>query len=287
MPKQGSTRTLAEPIPNPPRLLADLGFERLKQVMFDRLHGERSIGPATDPRVGPEPFEWLVEHYRRGDSGLRDRMTAAIREFLAEVTDLQRWPTRARNDLLDLIQYCGGGLVNDLHRLIRTEVLLKLPHEGPPAHAGLLKCLISLSHRGTPDFWIEQFKLLGPQYGALIFRGLMEHGLDFAVRHLPDLSADEEALTNLRLLLPVVEDRFGSEVVVEGFLKQFPQLSAEAREAFANDLSIAVDPPKVSDKQPNFGTLNKTTVAAGNWGEPFLPVGLRSPAIFQARALAS
>ena len=55
--------------------------------------------------------------------------------------------------------------------------MFKLPHEGPPAHAGLLKCVISLGHRGTPDFWVEQFKLLGPPYGALIFRGLMEHGL--------------------------------------------------------------------------------------------------------------
>src|SRR3954447_22399935 len=91
----------------PTASLADLSFKRLKQVMFDRLHGHQSIGPATDPRVGPEPFEWLSEQFRRADTALRGRMSAILREFLDEVTDLKAWPEHARDDLLDLIQDCG------------------------------------------------------------------------------------------------------------------------------------------------------------------------------------
>jgi hypothetical protein len=281
MPIPDAARTIVETTPDLTQSLTDLDFERLKQVMFDRLHGEQSIGPATDPRGGPEPFEWLVEQFQRGDSGLRDRMTVVMREFLAELTDLQRWPTRARNDLLDLIQYCGSGLVDELHRLIRAETLWKLPYEGPPAHAGLLKCLISLGRRGTPDFWVEQSQLLGPPYGALIFRGLMEHGLEFAVRHLPELSADAEALVNLRLLLPIVEDRFGSETVAEAFRKQFPRLSAEAREAFAVDLSGTADASKGTAREPVFGTLASITDASSDWNETNLLASPRIPPIHQ------
>src|SRR5205823_2792335 len=106
--------------------LTDLPFDRLRQVMFDRLHGLPSIGPATDPRVDLEPFEWLSEEFRKGDAGLRDRMTAVLREFLGEITDLDVWPEDARDDLLDLIQDCGEDLIDDIRRLIRTRALFDL-----------------------------------------------------------------------------------------------------------------------------------------------------------------
>lgn len=229
--------------------LTDLPFEQLKRVMFARLHGEQSFGPITDPRVGLEPFEWLVEQFQRGDTGLRDRMTAVMGEFLNELADLEAWPAPARSNLLDVLQDCGDALVDDIRRLIRIQTLLKLAGAGAPAHAGLLKCLISLEHRETPEFWMEQFNLLGPEYGALIFSGLLDHGLDVAVRRLPHLCRHDHALQQIRLLLPVLQDEFGTERVLRTFQSQFERLPKTTCAVFVADLKVD-EPEEVAETEP-------------------------------------
>jgi RNA polymerase sigma factor (sigma-70 family) len=83
---------------------------------------------------------------------LRDRITEVLHRFLHGITDVEQWPAQARDNLLDLIQNCDERLVDDLELLVRNRTLLDLPAAGPPAHAGLLKCLLGLRHRGTPEF---------------------------------------------------------------------------------------------------------------------------------------
>jgi hypothetical protein len=219
--------------------LANLSIDRLRQVMFDRLHGLQSVGPALDARFGPESFSWLSDEFRRGDSGLRDRMSEVLRCFLNVVTDVEQWPAPARTNLLDLIQDCGEEVVDDLRQLVRTRVLLDLPAAGPPAHAGLLKCLLSLRHYDTPQFWSEQFRVLGPESGALIFSGLVEHGLEIAARHLPELSAHDMACRFIQLGIPVLQDRFGTAAVARAFQQQMPRLTESARERFNASLELS------------------------------------------------
>jgi hypothetical protein len=201
--------------------------------MFDRLHGLRTLGPAIDARLGPAPFNWLIDEFRRGDSGLRDRMTEVLRRFLGDVGDLQVWPASARDNLLDVIQDCGEELVDDIRRLVRMRALLDQPAAGVSAHGGLLKCLLSLRHYGTPEFWLDQYRIIGPKSGALIFTGLIEHGLDTATVHLPELCADAEACRYIMLTIPVLQDRFGTAAVTIAFQKQFSRLNGPAIRLFA------------------------------------------------------
>lgn len=218
--------------------LSDLSELQLRQVIYARLQGDPSIGPPFDPRVGPDPLAWLSDQYRRGDAGLQHRMTAVLRDCLAELPDTQRWPEQTRCALLDLIQDCGESLIDDLLRLIRQRALLDAEGLGPDAHAGLLKCLISNGHRVTPEFWFEQLALLGPRYGALIFSGLIDHGLDIAMRQLPALSADPEARQQIRWLFPHLKDRYGVQAVREALDARQGHLAEETYRLYCQDLIV-------------------------------------------------
>jgi hypothetical protein len=229
-----------------PAALADLDIGRLRDVIYSRLQGNPSIGPAVDPRSGPEAFEWLAKEFRRGDSGLRDRMSEVLSDCLDElVTQPDRWPERTRVALLDLIQDCGEALTSKLFAMVRQQTFLKAKGLGAEAHAGLLKCLISNGHRATPDFWLQQFDRLGPEYGALIFSGLVDHGLAVAMNQLPVLCAHAEARGYVRWLWPDLMDRFGTQAVMAELEQQRPRLSAETYELFRRDLLHPNEPREV------------------------------------------
>ncbi len=223
--------------------LAELDAAQLRDVMYARLQGNISIGPPVDPRVGKEPFEWLSDEFRRGSTSLQRRMTAVLEDFLDELTDTDRWPERSRYDLLDLIQDCGEQLLDHIHRLIRQQTFLQAAGLGPDVHAALLKVLISNGHHATPEFWLQQSEVLGPSYGALILSGLVDHGLDLAMHHLPQLSADDEARDYVRWLLPELQDRFGTAVVLEQLDRLRPQLPDATYQLYKSDLL----PPVTAD----------------------------------------
>lgn len=232
--------------------LQDLSPEELRQAIYLRLQGKPSVGPPIDPRTGREAFEWLSQQFALGDAALQHRMIAALRDFLNELTEADRWPHQARWNLLDLIQDCGETLVEDIHRLIRNRTLLDAEGLGPDAHAGLLKCLISNGHHVTPEFWLEQGSLLGSAYGALVFSGLLDHGLHGAMDHLPQLTADPEACRNIRGLFPFLKDKFGVQTVVEALDEQRQHLAAETYALYRRDLlgQFRSEPETETDDSP-------------------------------------
>ena len=148
-------------------------------------------------------------------------MTTVIREFLRELSDAALWPADARSNLLDLIQDCGDPelLGDDIRALIRQRSLLDLPPAGPVAHAGLLKCLIALGNRQTPEFWHQQLEILGGEYGALVFSGLIEHGIETAARSLSEVAAGvqddnrQPRVFRFKRLPTKTADDFGTHVV--------------------------------------------------------------------------
>jgi hypothetical protein len=226
-----------------PAAIADLEIGELRDVIYSRLQGNPSIGPAVDPRSGPEPFEWLSTEFRRGNSGLRDRMSEVLSDCLDElVTEPGRWPERTRVALLDLIQDCGAALTSKLFDMVRKQLFLKTEGLGAEAHAGLLKCLVSNGHHATPDFWMQQFEWLGPEYGALVFSGLVDHGLVVAMNELPVLCVHDEACAYVRWLWPDLMGRFGAQTVMTELERQKSRLSVETFELFRRDL-LPVDKP--------------------------------------------
>jgi len=208
--------------------LTDLSFEDLKEVMLERLHGHQSVGPPIDPRGDYSAHLWVVEQYRVGTDGLRDRMAIVAEEFVANLTDTTEWPREARVNLLDMVQECRMGL-EAVERLIRSGELLEVQDAGRDAHAGLLKSSLALGHKRSPDFWLEQLGLLGNDYGALIFGGLVEHGIERAAEYLPRCCASEDAIANMDLLISALVNQCGLDIVGSAVESQLDNLLPEAR----------------------------------------------------------
>jgi hypothetical protein len=236
--------------PDHPEALANVEYDSLRRLVFDVLHGTAVIGPPPDPRRGIRPFEVLSDLFQRADRVVRSRVTEILREFLYELIDTAVWPAQARWDLLDLVQDCGhDGVVDDIRVLIRQKTLYQAADIGAAGHAGLVKCLLSLGALSTPEWWLEQFDLLGKDYGALIFSGLVEHGLDEAVSRLPMLCDSDHALQEMRLLIPSLVDEFGLERVREALSEQLASLSHTASKAFAEELRITVLPSREESRR--------------------------------------
>jgi hypothetical protein len=242
--------------------------------MFDRLHGLSSLGPPLDTRTGTEPYAWLAEAFEAGSDGLRDRMTSVLRDFLHALPAPEDWPQEALNNLFDLLQKCGDRLAGDIRHLVRTERLLHAEKGGRPEyHAGLLKCLIALGHHADAEFWLEQLALLGPGYGALIFSGLLEHGLSKAVRYLPQVCQTEEAAYWIRLLIPSLKDEWGEEEVLEAFHFQLSKLPDEARSELEKELG---PPPELPDSLQRYAKrlwTNECCPLAGRGAPWAVPAG--------------
>jgi hypothetical protein len=198
--------------------LADLEFEDLKKVMDDRLHGYPTIGPPFDPRTGPEPYEWLRDEFLMGDNSLQSRMGKVVQIFIGELPDLNRWPADIDGNLFAFIELIGEDVVPAISEAIRR--CIDSIEEGRPVpehHAPLLKCLMALGHKRSPEFWMEQYKHLGDRYGAVIFAGLIEHGFETAIQYLPVLCRDEKAAVWIASFIPNLENRFGKEKVQKAF----------------------------------------------------------------------
>ena len=208
--------------------LNSFSSERLKVVMFDRLHGYQSIGPQIDPRGDYPAHLWLVEQYRLGTDGLRDRMAFVAEEFVANLTDTTEWPREARVSLLDMVQECRMNL-NAVETLIRSHELLDTSKAGHDAHASLLKSSLALGHKRDPDFWLEQLGMLGNDYGALIFGGLLEHGLEKATEYLPRCCASDDAIAHMDLLIPALVDQYGLDIIGSAVERQLDNLLPDAR----------------------------------------------------------
>lgn len=200
--------------------LAELERDELKDVIARRLHGLDAGGPSLD---GGDPIDWLVDAYRQAGREFRSRMDQIFDECLGELGDEERWPSDAASSLLDLLQEVGDNVTNSLFDMARSGVLLQ--SRGKEQHAGLLKCLISTNHKATPDFWWQQFGMLGPQFGALIASGLSDHGLDEVMRGLPRLCEHEKARQAFRFLWRHLVDQYGLRLValaLRGLQHQLP-----------------------------------------------------------------
>lgn len=211
---------------NCPNPLEILSIEDLERVIVDRLHELRSIGPPADMRMGESHIEWLIDQFREGSAGLRDRMIAIFRRLLKY--QCQSWEPAFRGNLLDVLQECGDSMSDEIFVAVNTGLLLE--QCGAEAHAGLLKCLISVDRKCSPEFWIAQSRRLGPEYGALILSGLVQHGLRTGMEWVSQLSANDTAAREIRLMLPLLDDLFGREDVEFELHRVLPRCTAFAQE---------------------------------------------------------
>ena len=213
--------------------LTSLPTEKLRDVVFSRLHGEDAGGPALD---GSDVFGWIADTYCEGDLDFKQRIDAILKSFLADITDDETWPGDAAENLLDLLQDIGERLSSVLFEMARSGILLQYAERGRHLQSGLLKCLISTGHTATPDFWWQQFEMLGPEYGAVIASGLSDHGLQPVMSGLPRLSEHETARQAIRFLWRHLVDQYRLEPVAQALRELQSQLPPETFEMYDSDL---------------------------------------------------
>lgn len=214
--------------------LSGLTYRDLKQHIKDRLFGEVAGGVPIDTR-GDEPvYQWLVDSFRQGSDGLQNRMTEAFKELLFEALSTSEW-NESIYQLLDLLQLVGKELISEIYqRLTGPEI------GDSDVRAGLLKVFVAHQHKGTEAFWLNQYNLLGPEYGALVFAGLVEHGLDTAVAHFPQLAKNDHALAWLELYIPSLIDRFGLEATKTAFHLLWDQMNDAQKKALKDQIGVPV-----------------------------------------------
>jgi len=217
--------------------LAPLDPTTLQRVVEARLHARVQCGPPIPP--GAElPDDWLVEQFELAAPDLRARLDSTLRRILAALPDPEAWPPSARDAFFVLLHRCGQSVVDDVRAAIAAERLLARRDEYHlDALAGLLKCMIALRALGTPAFWIEQAARLGPRYGAVVFAGLLEHGLTPAFKALPQLCTDTEALHWIGVQLSVAVDRHGLAATSKALKSRSRELSPAARATLERELA--------------------------------------------------
>lgn len=183
----------------------------LRDLVRRRLHGQPAGGPALDPRGDIRPYQWLLDSYVDALPGGQQRLSQAFADLLAES---ESWPEAAQVELLDLLQQAGDDAVAPAIWGALRQFPQKLDAEAVTRAARLLKVLLARGHRGSPEFWLDWLDRLGPDYGALVLSGLMEHGADQVAAHLPRLVASPKALRAVLRFLPTLEDRWGQETLL-------------------------------------------------------------------------
>ncbi len=221
--------------------LAALDFEDLKAVMYNRLRGVQTLGPPLDHRGDISPYSWLVDQYEQGGDGLRDRMSSAASSFLLEIADLDVWPVRAREQLMNLV--ARARLAPDtLRRMIHNETALRIPHLGQTVHATLLRCAIMAGMKFTPAFWQGQNAKV--EDGNVIFNGLLLHGLDVAMKHLHECCTDEDTAFYIAQQIPGLVDEYSAKIIGHAFHSCLPKLSRPLRREFEEMLELSGVPPQ-------------------------------------------
>jgi RNA polymerase primary sigma factor len=103
---------------------------------------------------------------------------------------------------------------------------------------------------------------------------LVEHGLEAATAHLPELSAEKSACRYIALSIPLLHDRFGAAAVTRSFDRQLTKLSQFARERFSTTLNL----PSVS--MVDVSELSAFPVASVSGTRPLLKAPAhQSPAV--------
>jgi hypothetical protein len=204
--------------------LTDLPPRELTELIRQVLNGERFLGPARDVRTDVEPYFDLIDCYEAETLAVKQRLDTAFKLLLSE--QLETLTDAGQRHLLRVLQDCGDPLVDDLQRIVRRKTLLETSKD---LHALVLKCLVSLNRRQSRAFWLEQFELLGEEYGALILSGLLQHGIEVGFAELPRLTSSDSAARRIALSLPSIVDQFGESSVNEQLELQLPNCRPAAR----------------------------------------------------------
>lgn len=190
-----------------------LSLNEFREWINARLHGQERHVPA-DARQGEYPHYLFVSIYPELDRDSRDYIRNVVTEFLY---DMSRNPGSAwRGDPAHALLMLAQGLRAQEFQLPIYEMAESgrfFDKTAPPSediHRRLLQSLTMLNWRCPVNFWYKQFGISQNNYAGVVFSGLAQIDLQYAIHLLPHLFWNNEDVQDqmrsaLRALLPAYE----------------------------------------------------------------------------------
>ncbi|MBM4044524.1 MAG: hypothetical protein FJ279_05365 [Planctomycetes bacterium] len=266
------------------RDLAGMTFEQLRNWLRDRMLLRGLAAADIDRRRDETPYDAPLAHWRKADDAFRQNLARAAISLLEEIP-AEGWPPEHCHNLVTLIEEAGmSGAIERLKDIVFSQAWLR-GASGPQLHMLALRTLLGLGWKGDPNFWIRQPEQLASEYPELVFRGLLEHGLDIAFSRLNDVVRDPEAMRRVLWLFPRL-------VEIHGLGKLRAAAASAARRA-SEDVAEEIERWfRVSDYipagMPGYEPSEAHLVAAGlsNWQQAEDQGGWQAESQDPQRALA-
>lgn len=178
-----------------------MSFHEMKAWLRDRLHLR---GPAaTDINLQGEeaPHERPVLLWKRGDDEFCNQFKRAVLALVEEATT-EPWQSKPFNELCLMLESMDlWEAVRPLEVAAQSRRLLKR-QQGVQLHMLVLRTLLALDWKGTPEFWLTQGDIVGHRWPGIIFEGLAHHDVESAFKRLPTLVTGPDGMRQVVQLFP-------------------------------------------------------------------------------------
>ena len=248
--------------------IGTLPFADVTSIVAEVLEGRIWLYGPRDVRIDTEPYVDLIRACREENNVAQSRLSAALGTLLQQESPTnRRLSDLAMVNLLRVLQDSGKDSIKTIVVAIYRQKWLP---EKPSFHALLLKAATALGHRLSVEIWQDQLEALGPTYGAVVFSGLLLHGIDIAFDEFPHLASTQESAGRIAMLLPEVVGEFGENAVRRHLQIAIPKCSADIQGIF-RQLSASLPVLQVVQERAGFGR-NEITVANAKIGAEFYSI---------------
>ncbi|HZF07895.1 MAG TPA: hypothetical protein VFE33_03805 [Thermoanaerobaculia bacterium] len=187
--------------------IAMLRDRTLEAYLQDLLYDRGAAAGEIDQRRQELPYHPLLAEYRHGDEPMRDRLRRASLNLLTE-TAHSPWPLDPLGYLLTFLEEAAiSDAIEPLKSVVNSGAWLH-QSEGQQRQMLALRTLLGLGWLGDPQFWLDQDKSLSHAYPALAFRGLLQHGLEYAFSHMKELVRNPAQADKVLRLFPSLIQRY-------------------------------------------------------------------------------
>ena len=203
--------------------LDQLTFGQLRDWLSDRLQ-LRGLAAATINRRRHEPaYEFPLQTWHAGNDAFRRRFVRAVNQILKDCTQ-NPWRPDHFHNLAALIE---EGRIDSAARILKE---IAYSHRwlrrtnGRWLHMLVLRTLLGLGHKMTPEFWLDENRRLHNEYPELIFRGLLAHGFEQASSGLNQIAQNADSIRRILNLFPSLIDTNGLDNIKQFATDALPSL---------------------------------------------------------------
>lgn len=159
--------------------------------------GDKNIAPFTGSLRDPNSPALAIEYFTREDATNKKLVETNILSVIDEVVGPkppESWSREASGEFLRTIGYVGPLLRSHGVILDRVLAAVETGGESPEVEwqCDLLGTLIELGHKGSVDFWLDEWRQLGKRSAVVVANGLALHGIEPYLRWANEIMAKED-----------------------------------------------------------------------------------------------